>query len=198
MLRTDWRLTWKNPVDLVPRVWLEKRCYFATPQFQKKIPLHIPFLAHDSFRTNIETRIRQFILQHRIAAIPLFLSTHRLREQGFSKLSEILHNHRRMEGRWKTSHIQNLPCCYNVLRSIAKQHIHKTYVFPFPVICSKAVTRWLKHHGLPPQLASAFLQKIIAQWKLHFDAIDNIPIFLFMLLNTFYIGSQRTVWFIWW
>ena len=37
MLCTDWRLTWKNPVDLESRVWLEKRCYFPTPQFQKTI-----------------------------------------------------------------------------------------------------------------------------------------------------------------
>ena len=135
---------------------------------RNNLPLHIPFLAHDSFY-NIK------LLQ--------FLSFYQLMDsEGFPKLSEILHNHRRMEGRWKTSHIQNLPCCCTVLQSIAKQHIQKTYVFPFPVICSKVVTRWLKHHGLPPQLAPVFMQKIIAQWKLHFDAIDNIPIFPFMLL----------------
>jgi hypothetical protein len=39
------------------------------------------------------------------------------------------------------------------------------------------VTRWLKHHGLPPQLASAFMQKITTEWKLHLDPIDNLPRF---------------------
>ena len=98
------------------------------------------------------------------------------------------------------SHIQNHPCCCKVLRSIAKQHIHKTgraainlddvnlpsklHIFAntntnstyflsrsqYFNICSKAVTRWLKHHGLPPQFASAFMQKITAEWKLHLDA----------------------------
>jgi len=38
---------------------------------------------------------------------------------------------------------------------------------------------WLKHHGLPPQLASAFMQKITAEWKLHLDATDNLPTFSF-------------------
>jgi hypothetical protein len=41
------------------------------------------------------------------------------------------------------------------------------------------VTRWLKHHGLPLQLASAFMQKITAEWKLHLNAIDNLPRFSF-------------------
>ena len=34
---TDWWLTWKNPVNLESRVWLQKQCYFATPQFRKTI-----------------------------------------------------------------------------------------------------------------------------------------------------------------
>ena len=47
------------------RVCWEKRCYFATPCTvpKNKFPLHIPFLAHDNFRTNLETWIRQLILQ---------------------------------------------------------------------------------------------------------------------------------------
>ena len=94
------------------------------------LPLHIPFLAHDNFRTNLDTWIRQLILQHKNAAIPLFLPTHRLREQGCPKSSEILHNHPKRERRWKTSHIQNLPCCCTVVPSLAKQHIQKHDMSP--------------------------------------------------------------------
>ena len=170
-------------------------CNVTVPK--SNLPLHIPFLAHDNFRTNLETWIRQHKLQHKNAAG--FLPTHRLREQGCPKSSEILHNHGKMERRWKTSHIQNLPCCCTVLPSSAK-HIqkqdmspstwttstcHQSYTsLPTPMptlrnstyflcrsqyfnICSKAVTRWLKHHGLPPQLAFAFMQKITTEWKLH-------------------------------
>ena len=93
---------------------------------KNNLPLHIPFLAHDNCRANLETWIRQLILQHKHVAIPLFLPTHRLRKQGFPTLSEILHNHRKMERRWKMSHTQNLPRCCKELRSIAKQHIQKT------------------------------------------------------------------------
>ena len=171
---------------------------------KNNLPLHIPFLALDNFRTNLETWIRQLILQHKNVAIPLVLPTHRLREQGFPKLSEILHNHRKVERRWITSDIENLPCCCKELRSIAKQLIHKTghvainlddvnlpsklHIFAnananstyfhsrsqYFNICSNAIIRWLKHHGLPPQLAFKFLEKITAEWKLHLDAIDNL------------------------
>ena len=70
--------------------------------------LHIPFLAHDNFRSNFETWIRQLIIQHKHVAIPLFLPTHRLREQGYPKLSSLLHNHRQCERRWTTSDIDSL------------------------------------------------------------------------------------------
>ena len=53
---------------------------------KNNLPLHIPFLAHDNCRANLETWIRQLILQHKHVAIPLFLPTHRLRKQGFPKL----------------------------------------------------------------------------------------------------------------
>ena len=53
---------------------------------KNNLPLHIPFLAHDKCRANLETWIRQLILQHKHVAIPLFLPTHRLRKQGFPKL----------------------------------------------------------------------------------------------------------------
>ena len=176
---------------------------------KNNLPLHIPFLALDNFRTNLETWIWQLILQHKNVAIPLVLPTHRLREQGFPKLSEILHNHRKVERRWITSDIENLPCCCKELRSIAKQHIHKTghvainlddvnlpsklHIFAnananstyfhsrsqYFNICSNAIICWLKHHGLPPQLAFKFMEKITAEWKLHLDAIDNLPRFSF-------------------
>ena len=97
---------------------------------KNNLPLHIPFLAHDNCRANLETWIRQLILQHKHVAIPLFLPTHRLRKQGFPTLSEILHNHRKMERRWKMSHTQNLPRCCKELRSIAKQHIQKQDMSP--------------------------------------------------------------------
>ena len=46
---------------------------------KNNLPLHIPFLALDNFRTNLETWIRQLILQHKNVAIPLFLPTQRTR-----------------------------------------------------------------------------------------------------------------------
>ena len=86
---------------------------------KNNMSLHIPFLAHNNFRSNFETWIRQLIIQQKHVAIPLFLPTHRLREQGYPKLSGILHHHRRWESRWTTSDIGSLPCCCRELRSIA-------------------------------------------------------------------------------
>ena len=84
---------------------------------KNNMSLHIPFLAHDNFRSNFETWIRQLIIQHKHVAIPLFLPTHRLREQGYPKLSSLLYNHRQCERRWTTSDID--------VDSIA-EHLHQT------------------------------------------------------------------------
>ena len=101
--------------------------YFATSTKQFAI-------AHSVFGTwqlsseswDLDSRFGSSFYSINMVAIPLFLPTHRLRKQGFPKLGEILHNHRKMERRWKMSHIQNLPRCCKELWSIARQHIQKT------------------------------------------------------------------------
>ena len=136
-----------------------------------------------------------------------------------------------MERRWKTSHIQNLPCCCKELRSIAKQHIQKNrtcrhqlgrrqlaikathfcqrqrqlYVFPFPVTIFKymfkirdwslAETSWITT-SIGFRVFAEDHRRMEASFGCHWQLTHIYQDFLFMLFNTFYIGSQRTVWFI--
>ena len=201
ILCTGWRLTWKNQVDLESRVWLEKRCCFATPRFQKTV-------CRCTFRfwhMTIFKRILRLGFGSSFYNIKMlqFLSFYQLIDSenkvapSWAKFYTTIQKGRE-DGRRLTYKITLAAVKY--LRSIAKQHIHKTgraainlddvnlpsklHIFAntntnstyflsrsqYFNICSKAVTRWLKHHGLPPQFASAFMQKITAEWKLHLDA----------------------------
>ena len=107
----------------------------------------------------------------------------------------------------KTGHVTinlddvNLP---SKLHIFANANTNSTYFLcrsQYFNICSKAVTRWLKHHGLPPQLASAFMQKITTEWKLHLDPIDNLPRFSFHavqhLLHWLPKGLCNSSWWSW-
>ena len=68
------------------------------------------------------------------------------------------------------------------LRIFVNANAHSTYFYSrsqFFALCSRAITRWLKHHGLPLSLASQFMDKLAVEWKLHLDAIDLLPRFSF-------------------
>ena len=79
-------------------------------------PLTIPFLAHQSFSTDVSRWLRDHILSFKDLAIPLHLPTAKLREAAYPTIRSMLHNHRRVEQWWNLEEVDSLPCCCRWIR----------------------------------------------------------------------------------
>ena len=98
----------------------------------------------------------------------------------------------------QTGHLDiNLP---SRIRIFVNAIANSTYLYSrrqYFALCSRAINRWLKHHGLPPSLAILFMDKLAVEWRHHLDAIDLLPRFSFHAVqHLLHWLPIRIVWFI--
>ena len=87
---------------------------------KKNLPLAIQFLSHTNFQGDVQSWLRQVVLNNRDLAIPFFLPTSKVREAAYPKIRDLLHNHRKLEQRYNTLDCESLPCCCYWLRRVAR------------------------------------------------------------------------------
>ena len=176
-------------------------------------PLTIPFLAHQSFSTDVSRWLRDHILSFKDLAIPLHLPTAKLREAAYPTIRSMLHNHRRVEQWWNLKEVDSLPCCCRWIREhslcdffdsdhlpvaledldlpprlemFKSANANSTYFYsrqPFFDLFSTRLHGWTKQHGIPPFTDAEIWNFFDKQWRAHSDELRSTIRFSFQKIK---------------